>query len=184
MEGLLLLTSSPWLCWVSGEHFGPQWSQDLIRPVRTFIPCLTYHSTLPTTQDPRHPWPQWLSSPVLPEPGFPGTVSLLPLSRTHLFILQPPPHLQDTLFYPAGFQVPWSPLQGAPFLKILKSSSPPCPTPTQKSPGPSLPAFSSLHLHSAGYLSSKKPRHPEANLKFLLRPTLTSLRQGLHAQFL
>lgn len=71
MKGLLLLTLSALLCWVSGEHLGAP---------RTSTACPTHRPPLPTAQDPKCPnW--WLSSPVPPEPGFPVTGSLLHFSR-------------------------------------------------------------------------------------------------------
>lgn len=53
MKGLLLLVLSSLLCWVSGEHLGPQGPGS---PRQDFIPCPP-PPTLPTPQDPSTPDP-------------------------------------------------------------------------------------------------------------------------------
>lgn len=140
-------------------------------PAALHYPLLRTPSTLASS---------WLSSPVPAEQGLPVAGSLLNFSKTHISILLTSPHLQDHSSIWPGLPVPRSPLQGSPFFETLTTetllSSPASLTPIQNTPGSSLPASFSVHLHSA--------RCPPRNLGIQLRAPFAPhpshlLHQGL-----
>ena len=87
MKGLLLLSLSSLVCWVSGEYLGAPrtwftWS-GLLHPAP---PTALHYSRL---RIPGTPSPNWLSSLVPLGPGLPVIGSSLPFSRTPSFRLRP-----------------------------------------------------------------------------------------------
>ena len=91
MKGLLLLTLSSLLCWVSGEHLGAPRTWFTWSGLLHLAPGTALH--YPLLKIPSAPRPNWLSSPV---PRCDRVLALF--LKDPCLHLQTLPHLQDALF--------------------------------------------------------------------------------------
>lgn len=160
MKGLLLLALSSLLCCVSGKHLGPRGPGP---------PCPTHHPTLPTPQDPKHPWPQ-MAEFCASRPGLPVTGSWLHFSKTHV------PTSKTYCPIQPWFQVPF-PSPRCPLLSHPNTGSPASPLQwkTLQDPAYLLSSLSTAPRHPA-WSSFCTP--PVISFRdFMLTPPSSSLSQ-------